>query len=280
MAPNKAIDRLQMRDNFSCHADSYDRYASVQRRVVDLLGCRIADLDPGAGLVLDVGTGTGALAAELLEAEPRRQLVVMDIAHGMTREAVKRLPAVSSCDADASHLPFVDSAFAGVFSSSVYQWVDCLPAAFTEVARVLRPGGFFVFALFGQQTLRELRAAHRQAIALSGRHRSSHVQSFPTLDEVSVALATAGLSCSDLSSTMEVEYHLDVPDLLRQLKRIGASNASADRPRGLASRRVMQLMTKHYEATFRCAAGLPASYEVIIALAEKTWQRSPFPIQL
>jgi malonyl-CoA O-methyltransferase len=68
---------------------------------------------------------------------------------------------------------------------------------------------------------------------------------------------------------MEVEYHPDVPDLLRQLKRIGASNAAADRPRGLASRRVMQLMTKHYEATYRCAAGLPASYEVIVALAGK-----------
>jgi hypothetical protein len=47
----------------------------------------------------------------------------------------------------------------------------------------------------------------------------------------------------------------------------------------LASRRVMQLMTKYYEATFRCSAGLPASYEVIIALAEKARERSPCAIQ-
>jgi malonyl-CoA O-methyltransferase len=148
--------------------------------------------------------------------------------------------------------------------------VEFLPAAFTEVARVLRPGGFFAMALFGERTLYELRSAHRQAVAQSGRHAVSHVQNFPTLAEVSAALTAARLSCHDLFSTMEVEYHLDVPDLLRQLKQIGASNAVADRPRGLASRRVMQLMTRHYEATHRCVAGLPASYQVIVALAGKS----------
>ena len=68
---------------------------------------------------------------------------------------------------------------------------------------------------------------------------------------------------------MEVEYHADVPDLLRQLKQIGASNASAERPKGLASRRVMQGMISLYEDQDRCEKGLPASYEVIVAIAQK-----------
>ena len=95
------------------------------------------------------------------------------------------------------------------------------------------------------------------------------MQNFPSLDEVADALAAAGLACEDLASGMEVEYHLDVPDLLRQLKQIGASNAAADRPRGLASRRVMQSMIRFYEVQYRCEYGLPASYEVIIAVARK-----------
>jgi malonyl-CoA O-methyltransferase len=274
MATSKAIDSLMMRGNFSSHAGSYDCYASVQKRVVDCLGRRMAGLVPGNGLVLDVGTGTGALAAELIRAEPQRQLVVMDIARGMTRQAVQKLPGVFACDADARRLPFASGTFAGVVSSSVYQWVDCLPAAFAEVARVLRPGGFFALALFGEQTLHELRAAHRRAVTRHGSNRPSHVLDFPSRNEVAEALGAARLSCCDLTSAMEVEYHPSVPDLLRQLKRIGAGNASADRPRGLASRRVMQSMTKHYEAIHRCAAGLPASYEVIIALAVKAPERS------
>jgi malonyl-CoA O-methyltransferase len=180
------------------------------------------------------------------------------------------LPAVFACDGDAKCLPFADGAFASVVSSSVYQWVDCLPTAFAEVARVLKPGGLFALALFGDKTLCELRASHRQAVVGNNKKQPSHVQSFPTLSEVSAAVSSAGLSCRDLLNTMEVEYHSDVPDLLRQLKQIGAGNAASDRPRGLASRRVMKSMMEAYEENYRCDTGLPASYEVIIVIAEKS----------
>ncbi len=269
MVPVKAIDSEHMRDNFSSHAGNYDSYASVQKRVVELLCSKMTGFETNCGPLLDVGTGTGALAAAILCSEPKHQLAVMDIAHGMTRTAAQRLPVVSACDGDARSLPFSDGVFAGVVSSSVYQWVDCLQAAFVEVSRVLKPGGVFAFALFGEKTLHELRTSHCQAVAENNKGRSSHVQSFPTLTEVSAAVGGAGLSCRDLFSTMEVEYHVDVPDLLRQLKQIGAGNAAENRPRGLASRRVMQLMMKMYEEKYRCDDGLPASYEVIVAITEK-----------
>lgn len=269
MVPIKAIDYQRMRGNFSSHAGAYDRHASVQRRVVQLLCDKMPATDAGTGMFLDIGTGTGALAEALIRVQPGRQLVVMDIAHGMTRQAADRLPAVSACDGDARQLPFAAGTFAGVASSSVYQWVDCLPAAFTEVTRVLRPGGLFGLALFGEQTLHELRACHRRAVAANGSNRSSHVQNFPTPNEIAEALAYAGLACRELFGTLEIEYHADVPALLRQLKQIGASNAAADRPRGLASRRVMQTMMQHYEEAYRCDGGLPASYEIIVAIAEK-----------
>lgn len=269
MVPVKAIDSVRMRGNFSSHAGDYDSYASVQKRVVELLCGRLSTFIMKPGTVLDVGTGTGALAASISSLHPGRPLVVMDIAHGMTCEAANRIPAAYACDADARFLPFAENSLAAVASSSVYQWVDCLPTAFAEVSRILQPGGLFVLALFGEKTLHELRNSHRRAVADSHNGKSSHVQSFPSLAEVSTAIGLAGLSCHELSTTMEVEYHVDVPDLLRQLKQIGASNASADRPRGLASRRVMQSMMHEYEKGYRCDSGLPASYEVIIAVSEK-----------
>lgn len=268
MIPSKAIDSEHMRTNFSSHAGDYDSYAQVQKRVVTLLHGRLSALTK-PGLMLDVGTGTGALAAEILGSDSAQQLVVMDIAHGMTRQAVKRLSAVTACDGDARHLPFADGVFATAVSSSVYQWVACLPSAFTEIARVLKPGGLFALAMFGEKTLYELRSCHRRAIAEKSKARLSHAQSFPTLNDVAAAIDQAGLSCRDLFSTMEIEYHADVPDLLRQIKHIGAGNASVDRPRGLASRRVMQSMINAYEEQYRCDAGIPASYEVVIAIAEK-----------
>ncbi len=192
MVPIKAIDSALMRGNFSSHAGDYDRYASVQKRVVELLCERMSAFEMEDGPMLDVGTGTGALAAEMLGFDPAKKLVVMDIAHGMTRQAANRLPVVAACDGDARHLPFLGETFAGVVSSSVYQWVECLPTAFAEVSRVLKPGGFFFVALFGEKTLCELRGSHRQAVAENNRSRASHVQSFPTLNEVSAAIGRRG----------------------------------------------------------------------------------------
>ncbi len=269
MVPVKAIDSQRMRGNFSEHASNYDSYASVQKRVVDLLCDTLQKNVSLAGTLLDIGTGTGALAAALQDGNQERQFVVMDIAHGMTQEAAQRLTGCTACDGDARQLPFADNVFAGVMSSSVYQWVDCLPSAFAEVDRVLKPGGCFALALFGEQTLYELRTSHRRAVAEHKDNRLSHVQNFPSLAEVAESVISAGMDCHALFSTMEMEYHQDVPDLLRQLKQIGASNASAVRPKGLASRKVMQSMIAFYEERYRCAVGLPASYEVIIAIAQK-----------
>ncbi len=42
MVPVKAIDSSHMRDNFSSHAEDYDRYASVQKRVVELLSRKLS----------------------------------------------------------------------------------------------------------------------------------------------------------------------------------------------------------------------------------------------
>ena len=86
---------------------------------------------------------------------------------------------------------------------------------------------------------------------------------------MAAALQQAGLVCRDFASFPELDWHPDVPTLLRRLKQIGAGNAAADRPKGLASRRVMQRMLELYEAGHRQMQGIPATYEVVCAVAVK-----------
>lgn len=269
MGPVSAIDGRLLRAHFSQHAGDYDRYAAVQKRVVARLAAQLTASGPLAGLVLDVGTGTGALALELGGTGSSCTFVLSDLAHGMTRAAAQRLPGALPCDGDACKLPFADGSFAAVVSSNVYQWVDDLPAAFREVARVLRPGGRFAVALFGERTLFELREAHRRAAVDCGSEHPSHVQNFPCANEVSSAAQGAGLTCRNFSCFQEIEWHADVPALLRQLKQIGASNAAADRPKGLASRQVIQRMIALYEQHHRQPQGIPATYEVLCMIAGK-----------
>jgi ubiquinone/menaquinone biosynthesis C-methylase UbiE len=61
-------------------------------------------------------------------------------------------------------LPFEDNTFDLVMSSLSLHWINDLPACMTEVMRVLKPNGAFVGALFGGETLPELRWVCRRYI--------------------------------------------------------------------------------------------------------------------
>ncbi len=263
------VDQRRVRRHFSGHAEEYERYAQVQKRVVAGLLERLAAVGSFSGPILEVGAGTGALARCVAEGYPHLPLVVTDLAHGMTRQAAARLPGASALDADAACLPFVAGAFGLMLSASMYQWIVDLPAAFSESARVLKPGGRFVFALFGARTLCELRSSHRQAQAEIDGGRPSHTQEFPSREEVAEALRSAGFVEIAVESVDEREHHPDVPELLRALKKIGAQNASRSGPAGLASRRVMERMMELYRREHGREGMIPATYEVLYGAARR-----------
>ncbi len=260
------VDSGRVRQHFSCHAGDYDRYAVVQKRVVEGLLKRLRAAGDAAGPVLEVGVGTGVLGQKFSGEYPHLPLVISDIAHGMTWHAARVVHEAMPLDADAQNLPFRSQRFGLMLSSSMYQWVNDLPQAFAESARVLKPGGRFAVALFGENTLCELRDSHRQAVAECGCSRGSHVQAFPTLREVQAALQAAGFADIRVETADEVEHHVDVPALLRSLKKIGAQNANSAGPSGLASRRVMQRMMEIYRERHADQGGVPATYQVIYAL--------------
>ncbi|KIH77018.1 malonyl-CoA O-methyltransferase [Geoalkalibacter ferrihydriticus] len=261
-----AVLLRQVREHFSCHAADYDRFAKVQKIVAARLVDEALPL-ADSGRVLDVGTGTGEVGRCLLEQNPDLSLVICDIAPGMTRHAAAVLPGALAVDCDAQLLPFASGAFSLALSASVYQWMNDLPQAFGEAQRILAAGGLFAFALFGAQTLHELRYSHRQAVAEVNALGRSHVQEFPGREGVGEALAATDFRILRLWSEREVEWHATVADLLRALKKIGAQNASDHRPPGLASRRVMQRMSEIYGERFACDGRIPATYEVIYGLA-------------
>lgn len=264
------VDTRRVRQHFSGHACEYERYAIVQKRVVAALLHMLGRHPSSSGPVLEVGSGTGELSRRFREAYPGVPLTLSDIAHGMTCCAAGSVAKVTAVDADAQDLPFRSAHFGLVISSSVYQWVNDLNRAFAESARVLAPGGRFAFALFGGNTLCELRDCHGRALAEGGRPGGSHMQAFPSVEEVRDALPGAGLEILELRSFDEVEHHPDVPSLLRSLKRIGAQNASSSRPSGLASRRVMHRMAQLYREIHGSGGTIPATYEVICAFGRKS----------
>ena len=262
------LDRAQIRRHFSDHATDYDRYALVQKKVAAEL-ITMATAEPVGGKALDIGTGTGAVGSRLLECCPDLSLTVSDLAHEMTAAAGCNLPGSFAVDADAHNLPFRSEAFGLVLSSSVYQWIEDLTAAFRENYRILQPGGRFAFALFSDGTLGELEDVFRRALQQRCSDRPFHFQSFPQKETVTTALRSAGFSKIECVVRQEAEYHDSLRDLLVGLKKIGAQNASNGRPTGLFPRRVLVEMERLYRQHYQTETGLCATYSVLYGIGYK-----------
>ena len=62
-------------------------------------------------------------------------------------------------DLDGAELPFANDSVDVVTSCLAMHWVNDLPGVFREVQRILKPDGVFIGAMFGGETLVELRVA-------------------------------------------------------------------------------------------------------------------------
>ena len=101
------------------------------------------------GEALEIGAGTGYFSLNLLQAGLIERATATDISPGMLvalDENASRLGLeVRTAAAEAETLPFPDESFDLVFGHAVLHHIPDLEGAFSEFARVLRPGGTIAF---------------------------------------------------------------------------------------------------------------------------------------
>jgi SAM-dependent methyltransferase len=100
----------------------------------------------GASLVLDVGTGEGQVARVAANIVTRG-VVGVDPSSAQLAVARRRNGGPSYARAAATSLPFPAGMFDAVVACLVFEHIDDADAALSEVGRVLRPGGRFLFFL-------------------------------------------------------------------------------------------------------------------------------------
>ncbi len=268
------LDFAEVRRAFDHAAASYDVHAVLQREVCDRLLERLDYVSLQPGRVLDVGSGTGYGLAHLRSRYPEAELCALDIAPSMLKAARARLPQSSWAQralarltppasrlthlmcADMDRLPLAPNSVNLVWSSLALQWAHDLEAAFRGFHQVLAPGGLLMFATFGPDTLKELRAAFASV------DDAPHVNRFIDLHDIGDMLIHAGFASPVMEMDMLTLTYADLKSLMRDLKGIGAHNAAASRRRGLLGKSAWARLEQAYE-TNRIDGRLPATFEVI-----------------
>jgi ubiquinone/menaquinone biosynthesis C-methylase UbiE len=94
--------------------------------------------------VLDVGCGTGKLLRRAHTYWPEAQLIGVDPANGMIEMAKRLTPNATFFTGMAEALPLQDASVdLALSTTSFHHWQD-QAAGLREIARVLRPGGYFI----------------------------------------------------------------------------------------------------------------------------------------
>lgn len=167
-------------------ASAYDdNHSFVYEYGADLVGL----LSPGREeYVLDLGCGTGHLAARI--AESGATVVGLDRSFEMLSRARREHPGLLFLRGDARALPF-EGVFDAVFSNATLHWIDDQDAVIASVRDSLRSGGRFAAELGSTGNVEGIVQAVEAELESRG-YGTSSPWYFPSLEEYTARLERHG----------------------------------------------------------------------------------------
>jgi ubiquinone/menaquinone biosynthesis C-methylase UbiE len=139
-------------------AEAHDYDAMDHSHVNQLFVADLLQLRTDFQTLLDVGAGTAQIPIALCENHPTVRVVAIDMAQHMLRVGQGNIQRAGLAErvrlqlCDAKRMPFADATFDGVMSNSIVHHIPEPFTVFTEMTRVVQPGGI----LFVRDLLRPI----------------------------------------------------------------------------------------------------------------------------
>lgn len=256
------LDKIKVRNGFERAANSYDAAAVLQREVASRLLERLDYIRLQPNSVLDLGCGTGTVTADLLKRYPKAQTIALDLALNMLKKTqlhgkgwLKKKPQCLC--ADAERLPLKDDTIDLLISSLMLQWSNDLPALFAGFQKVIAPNGLLMFTTFGPDTLKEMRESWATVDNIP------HTTQFTDMHDIGDALLQAGFSDPVMDMEIITMTYDSVREVMRDIKNIGASNATRGRAKGLMGKQRLAAFELAYENFKQSDGAYPVTWEVV-----------------
>ncbi len=200
--------------------------------------------------------------------------VALDLGHhaGLAdgREGIGRvlrchaLPDQGPVAADEALLPFADASFDLAISLLSLHWVNDLPGALAQLRRTLKPDGLLLAAMFGGDTLHELRASWAAAEIAEEGGASPRVAPFVDVRDAGALLQRAGFALPVVDIDSITVSYPDAFALMRELRGMGETNAANERRKRFTRRATLMAMAEHYHANHAADDGrIRATFQIV-----------------
>lgn len=165
---------------------------------------------------------------------------------------------------DEEFLPFSNGALDLVLSLLTLQGVNDLPGALVQIRHALKPDGLFMAAMFGGETLWQLRdALARAELDITG---GAMPRVFPFADkqQMGALMQRAGFSLPVVDSDLLTVTYDNIFRLMQDLRGIGDTASMESRARGLSSRALFARAGEIYRDLYTGTDGkIDATFEII-----------------
>jgi malonyl-CoA O-methyltransferase len=233
-----------LRDSFSKHAKTYDRYALLQKSMAERLASFLPA--PLPEKVLEIGCGTGLFTRHLLT-QPIGQLILNDIAPGMLEILSRSLSlpkntTISSGNAEKIHFKKTDL----ICANAVFQWFQNPQETLKTLNQSLNQNGGMIFSTFGPRTLIEFREAANMPSPIDLYENTTWQK----------MIRDAGFTIRFNDMEVRKIFFTSTLTLLKNLQQIGAA------PINMMTTSGLRKLIRDYDCQFSTTQGVYATWEL------------------
>ncbi|ORE02989.1 S-adenosyl-L-methionine-dependent methyltransferase [Rhizopus microsporus var. microsporus] len=264
----------------------------IAARVAD----RLLDIKKDFDTVVDLGSGSGHIIKHATK-DMMKKLIMCDMSEKalfrdkdvayegkhfaafsktIISNKIISVP-VERLQVDEEKLPFPENSLEAVVSSLSLNWVNDLPGTLIQIKNSLKPDGVFIGAMFGGDTLFELRTSLQLAELERQNGISPRVSPMADSSDMSRLLTRAGFALT----TVDVdEIQVNYPsafELMEDLKAMGENNAVASRQHILTRDTLIAAAPIYKELHGNPDGTIPATFQIIYLIGWKPSENTPLP---
>lgn len=249
--PSYIFDRKALRRNRDRAVAHFADYDFLIREVAARLHDKYCDINRDFQSILDLGCRDGGLGKLLVD----KQVIGQDLSDKFSG---------INLQADEEFLPFKPKSLDLVLSNLSLHTVNDLPGCLAQIMTCLKPDGLFLCALFGGETLSELRHCLMEAEMNIRGGASPRIAPFMGLQDGGALLQRAGFALPVAELDRITVTYENAFKLMADLKGMGESNILTKRFRGLTGPRLMMECARIYSEKFTDDRGrITATFDII-----------------